>query len=68
MVCLIFIITLQVTEYYINLVVFAVETALDLVNCDFVQTTYEIFVSVVAAYAAITLTTSITTRTLVPDM
>jgi len=38
-----FIIRLQVTEYYIILVVFAVETTLDLVNCDFIQTTCEIF-------------------------
>ena len=37
-----FIILLNVVECYINLVVFAVETTLDLVKCDLVQTTHEV--------------------------
>jgi hypothetical protein len=37
-----FIITLNIIECYINLVVSAVETTHDLVKCDFMQTTHEV--------------------------
>ena len=37
-----FIVILNIVEYYSNLVVFAVETTLDLVKCDFMQTIHEV--------------------------